>query len=59
MRMGVKSLFLTIRYLNLCYLIAQRSILIGLLFYFSPTVKIKDLTPKPPLIPMGIRWSKC
>ena len=46
-RIGAKSLFLKIDSLNLCYFFAQRSILLALLFYLSPIVKIKGLTPKP------------
>ena len=52
--MGVKSLFLTNDFLNLCYFLAQRLILLGLLFYLSPIVKIKDLTPKPHISSMEL-----
>jgi len=50
-RIGVKSLFLTKYSLNLGKSFAQRSILLGLLFYLSPIFKIKDLTPKHPAFP--------
>jgi hypothetical protein len=51
--MGVKSSFLKIDSLNLGNSFAQRSILLGLLFYLSPIVKIRDLTPESSFCPLS------